>query len=455
MSKQMILKKSSLLFIVLILAICFNSCSNDNTITYGEESADAQIYSFSLSANAVNYADTINYAILASTKFAIDQSTRRIYNPDSLPYKINIKKFDTKMTFSPSSNPSSILLIYNNDSIAQWNSTDSIDYRNFNKFKITAAKVTSSREYTLELRIHQIDPDTIPWKQLPSLAINTNNQKTLLKEDALFYCYSISGSNLSLNVFDKKTSVWISKTITNPPSGINLASVTLFNDTFYAINSAGNTFSSTDGIAWSALSGNNVYSVLGVHPGKTDATNTLLVVVKNGTTYNFAKTKDMVTFDVVQNIVGAASNNVPSDFPASGFSSATQYDGERMLIITGGKDFNNIQKNTSWQIRSGDGGLEIIPTQQNNVFKANAGIATFIYDSKLYALTDNMFYISSSSGFKWIPAPAKQVLDPKMPKTSGQSIIVDKENYIWSFSGISGGPIQVWKGRLNKLNPKI
>ncbi|WP_165044135.1 DUF6242 domain-containing protein [Dysgonomonas sp. ZJ709] len=446
------LKKSLHLLLALVLSIYFYSCGEDgNSTSYGTASSDGQIYGLSLSCIARSSADTINYAVLAETKFVIDQAGQRIYNPDSLPFQTTLKKFATTLKLSPFSTPAGTTLLFKGDSTATWNSTDSIDYSILAGYRIFAENGTP-RDYKIELRIHQIDPDTIPWKTtLPSLAINTNNQKTLLKGN-IFYCYSVSGSNLSLNTFDKTTETWSSKTLATPPSGINLESLTLFNDQFYAINNAGQTFSSTNGSKWNALSGTNVHSVLGILP---DATNTLLVVVKSGADYYYATTTDMKSFETVTNIVGAPSNKVKSSFPSNGFSSATNYGNDKMLIITGGNNFSNNKTNLSWQIKNGDDGLEVEYTQQNNIFEATSGIASFIYDNKLYALTGNQFYISSSAGVKWVKAPAKQALDPGMPKTSGQSVIVDSENNIWIFGGVANGPIKVYKGRLNRLNPKV
>ena len=90
-------KFSYLLFFVTFSLIALSSCNDNNTTTTTEGgSADAQIYSFKLSAIAISSIDSVNYPIMASTRFSIDQSQNLIYNIDSLPYKTKIKKSYTK-----------------------------------------------------------------------------------------------------------------------------------------------------------------------------------------------------------------------------------------------------------------------------------------------------------------------------------------------------------------------
>ena len=131
-------KFSYLLLFVTFSLIALSSCNDNNTTTTTEGgSADAQIYSFKLSAIAVSSIDSVNYPIMASTKFSIDQSRNLIYNIDSLPYKTKIKKFATTLTYS-SYGIGKLQLVYP-DSIAEWNGTDSINYALNPKIKVYAA----------------------------------------------------------------------------------------------------------------------------------------------------------------------------------------------------------------------------------------------------------------------------------------------------------------------------
>lgn len=452
---------SHLLFSLTVAVVCLSSCNDsDTTTTYSESSADAQIYSFALTAAPYTAADTVNYEVLGNTKFVIDQFKQIIYNPDSLPYQINVKKFAAALTYS-SASPSAISLtlrgVSNADSVVSWNTTDSIDFSILKSIEVTPQNgdATLNRKYIIDLRIHKVDPDTILWVQKPSLSNGATSQKTILKDNQ-FYCYSLKGSTLSLDVFDKSLDTWSSMTLISPPPSIILESLILFNDKFYAVNTSGSSFKSDNGLTWTDLGNHDISTILGILPAQNSSDDQLLVIVNEDPNY-IAKTKDLVSFEKVSEI---SETDIESQFPANGFSSITNYNRTNtslnQLILTGGKDFSNTLSNLTWLLRIDDNNnLQKIPTQQNTAFDATAGIETFLYDESLYALTGNQFYISSNWGITWTAASSKQRLDSRMPVTSGQSVIIDSDNYIWIFGNVSASPIQVWRGRLNKLNPKI
>ena len=451
-----------LLFLSIFSVAILSSCnSNDNEYTATALSADAQIYSFKVSAIPVTAVDSMNYPIMAKTRFSIDQKVQYIYNLDSLPYKTALKKFAATLTYSTSS-PSRLQLIYP-DSIADWNGSDSIDFSLNPKIRVTPANGinTDSKEYTIDIRIHKVDPDTLIWKNTGTQPSTIGKQKTILKGNT-FYTFTIDNGSFSLYKAEKSNvSAWTKQTmISTLPATVVLDNITLYNDTFYAVDTDRKSYSSTDGVTWNPRN-TNVYSIIGVLPAATEAKDVLLVVTENAGKYYFAKTTNMNTLDIVEKIsYNPLSNEIPVNFPATGFSSVTIYDrsnlNNNILATTGGKLFSNAQTNLSWTIREGSDKLEIISSQQNFAFTANIGISSFLYDGYIYALTKNVLYKTSSVGYKW-SAPAKESVDTKMPKASGQSIIVDDENYIWVFGGVSdtgSTPVrEIWKGRLNKLIP--
>lgn len=449
-----------LLFLSIFSVAILSSCNNDdNEYTATALSADAQIYSFKLSAIPVTAIDSVNYPIMAATRFSIDQMKAQIYNQDSLPYKTALKTFAATLIYS-TSGPSKLQLIYP-DSISDWNGSDSIDFSLNPKIKVTAANGTNSREYTIDIRVHKIDPDTLIWKSAGTQPSTIGKQKTILKGNT-FYTFTIDNGSFSLYKAEKSNvSAWAKQTMVSTlPATVILDNITLFNGTFYAVDAAKKSYSSTDGVTWNARN-TNVYSIVGVLPAATEAKDLLLVVTEDAGKYYFAKTSDMNTLEIVENIsYNPISNEVPVNFPATGFSSVTIYDrsnlNNNILTTTGGKLFSNVQTNLSWTIREGEGKLEIIPSQENFAFTANVGISSFLYDGYIYALTRNVLYKTSSAGYKW-SATDKEPVDSKMPKASGQSVVIDDENYIWVFGGVSDTGLtpvrEIWKGRLNKLIP--
>jgi hypothetical protein len=456
------LKQITKLLFVAFSVVTLASC-NDNSTTYVTEdpSANAQIYSFALSATLSNVSgiDSVNFPILAKTRFSIDQFKLLIYNSDSLPYKTRLTKYMAKLTYE---NPYKIEILYPNDSVVAWSTSDSIDFSLHPQLKVTPAngKLDDVKIYTIDIRIHKVDPDSLVWTNVTGsfeLPNTIERQKTLLVGDSLFHTFSIDkdGKFYSYEINKSATSPlsWKKQPTTVIPATVKLESITSFNKKFYAVDADGKAYSSTDGVVWQ-VSNSNVQSILGVLPGKEAAKDSLLVVTKQSGKYVFAKTLDMQSLRIVKR---NSEPEVPATFPVQGFTSVTNYDrsnlNRNILAVTAALPTSNL----TWSFRQGGGQLEVESNQKNTLFDPSEDVRTFLYDGYVYALTKNLLYKTSSFGFKWIAASAKEKF---MPGTSNskQSVIVDGDNYIWIFGGIdtttmgSGSVVrQVWKGRINRL----
>lgn len=456
------LKLVSTLLAAFFCIILFYSCNlnNNDDETYTFYSSDAQIYSFALSATVNNNKDSLAYAQLAKAKFVINQADRRIYNPDSLLYKtdINNKLFAT-LGFGPTGSPAGIELVYSDTTIT-WSTSDSIDFSKPLKIKVTAYRANTA-EYTIDLRIHKVDPDTLQWQKKTALP-RTGEQKTLLKDNQ-FYSYISNGGQINLYTSARTTLNWISVALAGLPATVNIPTISELNGLFLAADNSGNTYSSTDGISWSGHGNNGVVSVLGILPGTTILQDSMLVVVRKGSNYQFAKTNDMDNFrviDKVRGIVGTVSNisDVYPKFPKTGFAHSTRYNrttlGQNSLLLTGGTDYLGELSNRTWLIHSGTSGLEISYIEGNTVLKAKNNISSCLYDDLLYVYSGGKFY-SSTWGGKWTEVK-KAVKAPLMPLVQGSDLIVDSDNYIWVFGGVSEATStyynEVWCGRMNKFN---
>lgn len=460
------LKRAFRLSFTFFLVFLLAACNNDSDDYVQEESSkDAQIYAFTLKGKAMNAADSITYPILAKTKFAIDQASQLIYNPDSLPYKTRIDKFFAVMTFS-SAGISQVQLLYPNDSVANWTTTDSLDFstRMYPQIRVTAPDAFTSLIYTIDLRVHQVNPDLLVWKNMtedldqPTSIIE---QKTLLIDDT-FYTFSKNDDNkLYLYQAEKSESYGSGESIKGlPVADINLNNIMTFNGKFFATDNQDNGYSSEDGIEWTKKD-KKIIALLGVLPAPTQAGDSLLVVTENNGVYSFTKTLDLENFGTNTSLKFTDLHK--EKFPLSGFSSLTNYNRENLnqniLSVTGGKKEDGGLSKLTWNLQvAADNSIRVIANQDNPTFEAKEGIPTFFYNGYMYALVSNKLYKTDSFGYKWIEASEFEALDPTMPKGYGQSVVVDKDNYIWIFGGKSSSdsePIhQVWRGRLNKLNPR-
>ncbi|NDV79272.1 hypothetical protein D0T57_09825 [Dysgonomonas sp. 511] len=445
----------------------FFACNKDDDdyTTSITASGDAQIYSFALSAKRYDAVDSLTYPVLGKTLFSIDQFQHLIYNVDSLPHNIRLKNFYAAVTF-PTGGTSSVNLIYP-DTVVEWNKSDSVDFkRGIPTFQVKAADGNTTYEYRLDLRIHKIDPDVIGWLQSWSLPGAMVKQKTVLDgENATFYTLAKNnGNNTQLYIYKSEKASLAYDGGTGvaglpAPDNVVLESFTSLNGKFFVADNSDNAYVSTDnGLNWSNA-GMKTYSIIGILPGSTQADDEILAVVDNGGKYCFAKTKDFGTVDIIRELSTYEANNMPM----TGFSSTTSYTRSNLntniLSITGGRNKSNVSTNLTWSFKVDDkGALQVVSNQQHTVFPARDGIVSFNYDGYLYALTGNVLYKTSSLGYLWTEASTKEQLPSDMPRTSSQSVIVDSENYIWIFGGItdSGNTLspQIWRGRLNKLNPR-
>lgn len=446
-----------------LLAIILISCGDTETYSSEFPSSDAQIYGFEVNCIPVTATDSINYPIMANTKFVIDQNKQLIYNPDSLPYKTVLKKFATTIAFSSSG--ASLVRLQYPDSLVVWESTsDSIDFSipKYPKIIVTPLSGINPRTYTVDIRVHQIDPDLIVWNNVSEQIKQPESikeQKTILKNE-IFYTFSVdSDDKLYLHKATKGANYDAKLPLSGLPTAdkFNLQSITLLNGSFFAVDSDQKGYVSSDGTTWTEKS-SKIKSIVGVLPAKVEANDILLVITESENTLSFAKTTDLENLEIVR----ALNSTEKEKFPISGFSSSINIDrnnlDKNILMVTGGTNESGSALNHTWLIQlAADNTLRLIVNDEHKVFPANKGIATFMYNKNLYALTSNKLYRSISYGAKWTAAPDSESLNPDMAKASGQSVIVDNENYIWIFGGIQDDeqPVyDVWRGRLNKLNPK-
>ena len=452
------IKYITYLFSGLLLFLLFPSCSdNDTTTNYTSSSKDAQIYSFAISAIApistdsvLRAHDSIRFIQVNKTKFAIDQIAGVIYNPDSLPFGTVLDAVKVAITFNPSFSPSQVS-ITTPDSINgyNWNLTDSVFFGKYPiGFRVTSQGGTL-KSYNIDIRTHKIDPDTMLWAQMASYPSTFGESKTILKQ-SVFYTYGVNGNSPVLYTTDKGAINWAKQTLSGFPATVKPESIFLMNNVFYAVDQTGNSYSSENGKSWTKLTnGKSLTSILGVLPAVNRVDDQLLVIYNDGGQH-FGKTKDLITITPIV-------TEIPANFPlqkAASFTNSSTDKNKRMLILTGGVNATDGELTYTWLVKDSENGLEMSPFVKNTLFKG-AGLSNFIYSDKLYALSNNKFYISAIWGQSWMAAPNKQKLDPKIASRTGQTVIVDDNNYIWIFSGVSGskGLNDVWRGRLNSLIP--
>ena len=192
------MKSKFLAFVALITAtLSLSSClsSDDTTVEY---TYDTAITSFSLGTmgqytkTAAGKDTLLADKVTGSTyKFYIDQTTREIYNVDSLP--VGTRTAAVLATIS-SKNSSPILLMNADypeklDSATYYSSSDSIDFSKPRQIRVYNNALTAYVTYTIKVNVHQEDGNVFNWQakaQLNEQLAALSDLKTIAAGDYIY-----------------------------------------------------------------------------------------------------------------------------------------------------------------------------------------------------------------------------------------------------------------------------
>ena len=148
----------SVLAMMFVASSCFNSDNDDSNNPY------AYIKTFSIGDIQSSFPaftetgeDTTVVRTIAGAgyPFVINQSGGEIYNNDSLPFAIDVTKVVISMTVE------GVATMFDEETGAYEYFTleDSIDFTAPRKFRITSLDGTYSKDYTVSVNAHQVEPD--------------------------------------------------------------------------------------------------------------------------------------------------------------------------------------------------------------------------------------------------------------------------------------------------------
>ena len=227
------IKFLSVILSFLLMSIAISSCL-DSDENY-EYSSDATIRAFGI--------DSITKGVYY--KFTIDQLKREIYNVDSLPMGADsIIKRILIDTLTVTGWVTSGL----NDTV--FNINDSVDLREPIKLKVHAADGITTREYTIKVNVHTQDPDSLIWREMPSLPVSpaSGKQKSVVLNKNLII-YTSTTTAYRSSVENPASLQWGSPiTINGLPPDAKLTSIVHFNNRLYITTESGKAFDSDNGI---------------------------------------------------------------------------------------------------------------------------------------------------------------------------------------------------------------
>ena len=260
---------------ILLSSIAISSCLDSDEVT--EFSSNATITSFGI--------DTIHGV---EYKFEIDQIKNLIYNRDSLPVgsdTIIDRTLITTLATSGMGVTSADTLFNTEDSVNLLPAMNKSGEDGM-KFKVHAADGVTTRTYTLQIRVHLQDPDSLVWKDM--------------QKEGNVFSQTVTHGEQKAMILNNELLVYL-------PAGTQLSSILNYGNTLYALTSdTHEVYASADGRSWEKVPGlgNNVMALIGEVNGELSG-----IVNIDGTEY----------FDTFTAENKAWSNTglqtVPEDFP--------------------------------------------------------------------------------------------------------------------------------------------
>ncbi len=437
----------------LLVSIALGSCLDSEET--GAYSSDATIHAFSL--------DTIHGV---DYKFEIDQLNNLIYNLDSMPMDadtlIDSIKIDQLSVMYAVTSADTVL---NTDAYHNLLPAMNATGKEGIKLKVYAPDGMTTRDYTLQIRVHLQDPDSLVWIRMDregdavTQTVNQGEQKAVILGNELllytspFELYRTSTAPGQYN--------WTRQSVNGLPEEADITTLINFNNRLYILSEGAVYASDMAGTTWEEvtnLSG-NVVSLLASIPSN-DITGQVATLA--GIRLNEAGEPEFcITTD---GQAWTSGNAVPEGFPTQDvyYANYTTGSGAGQTILVGMPRANK-DKTIPWMTTNGKDWADLETTTTNASCPGMDAPFIMHYNKRFYAFGGTLETIyESETGIAWQPTKRKFLLPQSFAGKSSYTVTVDhtpqgattaadKRDFIWVILGGNGIATEVWRGRLNKL----
>lgn len=442
--------KKPIAFVVMsALALTFlASCGDDNKSS--ELSSDCAINAIvlgNLSRIYHTYLDNgkdTSYSITvpgAAYPLHIDQINRRIFNSDSLPVGTAVNKvFFT--TFS-ADGIVSYRLESGKDTL--YSTKDTLDFTSPRIFTIYASDGSGSRSYTIDIKIHNADPDAYSWvaaSPADNDVAKLEDMRMIAKDGQLFLWGNKNGTCMAMT---RKTqdgvALWNKKNISGT-DGLQTKSINMFNGKFVAISESG-LVESENGTDWTETATSLV-------PDRILAAGEELYITVSGKIYS---SNDLNSWKEEK------ADNSTAFLPAENIYSA-------VLPAVNNPNIENIVcvgyldgKTETWKkeinkVYPEDNAWSYYPTTEETprTLPYLKGFNMMKYDGKLFCAGINgdtvNVYTSTDGARAWRKVKVPTMIPAQTGKPTEIYMTPDNDNHIWL---VCSGTGMLWKGYLNRL----
>ena len=446
-------------FSVLIMLFVASSCSNDDAVYV--TSPYALIKSFNVGSIRSPYPsftadgrDTVVYKTISfsTSPFTINQLTGEIYNSDSLLFATNVSKVVTSMSVE------GVATIYNEATGAYeyFAAEDSIDFTSPRKFRITSTDGNYSKDYTISVNVHQVEPDLMAWDNVAG-SVGLNPKKAVELDDMVYVFGTLSDKTLRFVSSPLTSDVeWSTfQDVNGLPQAVDFTTMHLFKGVLYVL-ADGDLYASENAADWLPVSqGNGYVAIIGASDDDG-----CMWLASNEYIY---RTMDGET---VENVCA-----LPGEFPLYGVSALSYALSHNKNIIrymlVGYTDKEHANAPKVWSKLSTENDWVIYDNTDNPYpCPALEGLAVVRYDNSLYAfggkgIVDdkeveafNSFYISKDNGVVWKAPDGFYQRLPEELKGKKFSFVtfVDSDNHIWIIT--DDDKAGTLKGKINRLGFK-
>ncbi len=354
--------------------------------------------------------------------FVIDETAGTISNADSLPFQSNVSALVAQFTPVPSSTVKV-------GGAIQVSGTTVNDFSNPVVYTVVAQNGSSTRTYTVKVNVAKVDPKTVSWQQLTADAGWGNNHSLIAGVfNNKFYAYGATlglSNSIKFGAWSSTDGVAWAKIPAvddkgdSVPHGEFSALVTNFNSKMYFLGGhqpgigfafdfvTSNTYSSSDGIAWTVSAPAVTTDRFSVREriGAVVFNNKIFVIGGNAYPYGGNTAAQGVAYnDVWSSTDGAAWTQVTSAaaFPARSNPAVFVYNNK--LWVVGGKS-GSTYLNDVWSSSDGANWTQVTTT---TAFTGRFGHAVAVYNNEIFlaggedasgVLGD--LWVSEDSGLNW------------------------------------------------------
>jgi hypothetical protein len=434
-------KKFPLYIVLSLLIVSFvTSCNSDDS----ESTNDVYSYSstllttFKLEAN-----DSVLYS-LDSVYFTIDPDKRVVYNADSLPVGTKVSSLCVDMEFATAVSKAVIKItgskVHKDTTFNYTGTSDSIDFSGNVVMSVTSYDGKATRDYTLKVNVHKVEPDSLYWNQLsrrdlPNVNGTAEVEKAVAYQGNYLCLLRETGNIYTLSTASNPGQGTWSKTTVHFPFTPYLPSFTATDDALYILDETSELYKSTDGVNWTDCNTSWSY-IIGGYGSR------LLGILRDGSVYKHDEYPRTAT-----------PTEVESNFPVSETSQFVIADNKWVVnpqgVIAGGRLTSGKATNTvwgfdgeQWGLISSPGNAKILPNLLSPVifpyytyyvndttFEATQHVTWFVMGGRLDdGSVNNVVYTSRDQGLLWRKGSDLVQLPSYMPAFYDAQAFVVKEN---------------------------